>query len=76
MNLREAAQLALDALQNHSVVKHPQQVPYRDKAIDALKEALAEPETFMHEYKHQAYGYYTDDGALKLGPIPETKEST
>jgi len=35
--------LALDALENHTAIKHPQQIHYRDAAIDAIKEALAQP---------------------------------
>jgi hypothetical protein len=31
---------ALDALENHTAIKHPQQIHYRDSAIDALRERL------------------------------------
>jgi len=31
---------ALEALENHTAIKHPQQRHYRDAAIDALKERL------------------------------------
>ena len=41
---QEALKLALDALENHTAIKHPQQIHYRDKAIAAIKEALAQPE--------------------------------
>tara|TARA_R110000822_G_scaffold45250_3_gene121079 strand:- start:2154 stop:2591 length:438 start_codon:yes stop_codon:yes gene_type:complete len=41
---QEALTLALDALENHTAIKHPQQIHYRDKAIAAIKEALAQPE--------------------------------
>ena len=41
---QEALKLALDALENHTAIKHPQQIHYRDKAITAIKEALAQPE--------------------------------
>jgi hypothetical protein len=44
--LRQAAQQALEALEHHSAIKHPQQIHYRDTAIAALKAALeqqAEP---------------------------------
>ena len=44
--LRQAAQMALEALEHHSAIKHPQQIHYRDTAIAALKAALeqqAEP---------------------------------
>ena len=40
---REAMTLALDALENHSAIKHPQQRHYRDAAIDALRAALDAP---------------------------------
>jgi hypothetical protein len=39
---QEALKLALDALENHTAIKHPQQIHYRDKAIAAIKEALAQ----------------------------------
>jgi hypothetical protein len=39
----KALRLALDALENHTAIKHPQQIHYRDAAIDAIKEALAQP---------------------------------
>ena len=38
-----AMQQALDALEHHTAIKHPQQRCYRDDAIEALREALAEP---------------------------------
>ena len=41
------------------------------EAAAALRAALAEPEPVMHQYKYQAYGYYKEDGKLKLGTIPE-----
>jgi hypothetical protein len=45
---QEALKLALDALENHTAIKHPQQIHYRDKAITAIKEALAQPEQFCN----------------------------
>jgi hypothetical protein len=39
---QEALKLALEALENHTAIKHPQQIYYRDKAITAIKEALAQ----------------------------------
>jgi hypothetical protein len=39
---QEALKLALEALENHTAIKHPQQIHYRDKAIAAIKEALAQ----------------------------------
>ena len=32
---------ALDALENHTAIKHPQQISYRDDAIAALRAALS-----------------------------------
>ena len=43
MTKNEALNLALDALENHTEIKHPQQIHYRDAAITAIKEALAQP---------------------------------
>ena len=40
-DLRKAAEMALEALENHTAIKHPQQVYYRDNAIEALRQALA-----------------------------------
>jgi hypothetical protein len=42
-DLRKAAEQALEALENHTAIKHPQQRWYRDQAIDALRAALEEP---------------------------------
>ena len=44
MTDRELMQQALDALEQHSAIQHPQQRHYRDAAIDALRERLAQPE--------------------------------
>jgi hypothetical protein len=67
MSLRTAAQQALEALEERYVGA------LRDKAMDALRTALAEPEqTFMAEYKFRTYGYYQDaDGKMQVGEIPE-----
>lgn len=42
MNDQALIQLALDALENHTAIKHPQQRAYRDDAIDALRARLAQ----------------------------------
>ena len=34
----------VDALENHSAIKHPQQIQYRDEAIQAGKQAIKELE--------------------------------
>lgn len=44
MTDRELIRLALDALENHTAIKHPQQIAYRDAVIDALRDRLAQPE--------------------------------
>jgi len=69
MSLREAAQQALEALEDPWKVC-PEGVA---DAITALRTALAEPEqTFMAEYKFRTYGYYQDaDGKMQVGEIPE-----
>ena len=36
----EAMKLALEALEHHTAIKHPQQIHYRDAAITALREAI------------------------------------
>jgi hypothetical protein len=36
----EAMRQALDALENHTAIKHPQQTHYRDAAIGALRAAI------------------------------------
>ena len=36
----KACEMALDALENHTAIKHPQQAHYRDSAIEALREVL------------------------------------
>ena len=43
-DLRKAAEMALEALENHTAIKHPQQRQYRDDAIEALRQALSQPE--------------------------------
>ena len=44
MTDRELFEKALDALEQHSAIQHPQQRHYRDAAIAALRERLAQPE--------------------------------
>jgi hypothetical protein len=40
----EVLKQLVDALENHSAIKHPQQIHYRDAAIQAGKQAIAELE--------------------------------
>jgi hypothetical protein len=37
----EVLKQMVDALENHSAIKHPQQIHYRDEAIEAGKQAIA-----------------------------------
>ena len=60
---REAMKLALDALENHTAIKHPQQRYYRDRAIDALRAALDAPEPTIK---------FLDPNAWKVGN-PDTE---
>ena len=60
-DLRQAAMLALDALENHAAIKHPQQIHYRDAAIEALRDALY-PQTF-HSWWNA--GNLTKDNSYK-----------
>ena len=75
MTKDEALKLALDALENHTAIKHPQQIHYRDKAIAAIKEALAqlEQEPFGY-FKAEPFGWTdcseTDEGAKALYEAP------
>lgn len=41
----EVLKQLVDALENHSAIKHPQQIHYRDAAIQAGKQAIAELES-------------------------------
>jgi hypothetical protein len=41
----EVMKQLVDALENHSAIKHPQQIHYRDAAIEAGKQAIAELES-------------------------------
>jgi hypothetical protein len=42
--MNEVLKKLVDALENHSAIKHPQQIHYRDEAIEAGKKAIAELE--------------------------------
>jgi aminoglycoside phosphotransferase len=41
----EVLKQLVNALENHSAIKHPQQIHYRDEAIQAGKQAIAELES-------------------------------
>lgn len=51
MNMIETIKIMLDALENHTAIKHPQQIHYRDRAIEAGKTAIAEAE--KHEVSQE-----------------------
>jgi hypothetical protein len=61
-DLRKAAEMALEALESHTEIKHPQQRWYRDQAIDALRAAL----------EQKPIEYYGHDGKHKIRIDPET----
>jgi hypothetical protein len=49
----EAMKQALEALENHTAIKHPQQIYYRDAAIESLRAAIeqaAEPVAWMYDF--------------------------
>ena len=74
---QEALKLALEALENHTAIKHPQQIYYRDKAITALRKALAqeqEPVAWMWDVNNGG-GYTTRDVGLYKTNIPFAKHT-
>ncbi len=57
----ETIKLMLDALENHTAIKHPQQIHYRDRAIEAGRQAVAdfekqEPVAWRVKNKDVSYG--------------------
>lgn len=58
-NLRQAAE---QALENHTAIKHPQQIHYRDAAINALRAALAESDDEQAKYDPFAPVLYAGNG--------------
>jgi hypothetical protein len=48
--MNEVLKQLVDALENHSAIKHPQQIHYRDAAIEAGKQAIAELENQEHNF--------------------------
>lgn len=40
MDMIETIKIMLDALENHTAIKHPQQIHYRDRAIEAGRQAV------------------------------------
>ena len=71
MTKDEILKMSLDAMEGADMID----CDMRD-AINAIKEALAQPEQepFMASYEFKQYGYYKDGkGTLKLGNIPATQ---
>lgn len=67
-NLREAAQMALEALESSRVfvtsrekIKHPEGTDWYDERIEALRAALAQPEP-------EPFGYYDPDDCMFSRP--------
>jgi hypothetical protein len=55
----EVIKQLVDALENHSAIKHPQQIHYRDEAIKAGKQAIAQLESQepMIAFNAEVIGY-------------------
>jgi hypothetical protein len=53
---------ALEALENHTAIKHPQQRYYRDAAIDALRQAIEQAE------QAQPVAWIWKDGTITADP--------
>jgi hypothetical protein len=51
---------ALEALENHTAIKHPQQLHHRDAAITALRAAIEQrkPVAWRKHYENSGYTYY------------------
>ena len=64
----EAMKQALDALENHTAIKHPQQRHYRDSAIDTLRAAIEQAE------KHKPHSLLCVCGA-EWDIYPDGKEA-
>ena len=62
MNMIETIKIMLDALENHTAIKHPQQIHYRDRAIEAGKTAIAEAE--KHEVSQEPVAWMDEYGRL------------
>jgi hypothetical protein len=65
-DLHKAALAALDALENHTAIKHPQQRAYRDEAIEALRDALNRQHTHSNDCWSWGPAHY-DCALRKIG---------
>ena len=63
----EVLKQLVDALENHSAIKHPQQIHYRDAAIQAGKQAIAE----LESQEPVAYLCEPDEDGLFGLPTPD-----
>jgi hypothetical protein len=69
----ETIKLMLDALENHTAIKHPQQAYYRDRAIEAGKTAIAEaekqePVAVIRQYANRSRSISWSDRAISGFP--------
>jgi hypothetical protein len=71
MDMIETIKIMLDALENHTAIKHPQQIHYRDRAIEAGRQAVArafgtleaEKQSAQHGEPVAIYQYQKGDGS-------------
>ncbi len=63
----EVLKQLVDALENHSAIKHPQQIHYRDEAVQSGKQAIAELES-QEPVALPCCGY-KDANAVKWNPL-------
>jgi hypothetical protein len=59
MDMIETIKLMLDALENHTAIKHPQQIHYRDRAIEAGRQAIARAEGTLEAEKQEPLAWMT-----------------
>ena len=63
----EVLKQLVDVLENHSAIKHPQQIHYRDAAIEVGKQAIAE----LESQEPVAYLCEPDENGLFGLPTPD-----
>jgi hypothetical protein len=66
----EAIKQALDALENHTAIKHPQQMHYRDEAINALRAAISQADEPVLWYHSVSSRVRFDGAGLGRGWVP------
>jgi hypothetical protein len=62
----EVLKQLVDALENHSAIKHPQQIHYRDAAIEAGKKAIAELESQEPVTRYCCHSCFKTSGGVML----------